>query len=115
MRDYKKYDVWKLGHELTLAIYKITDKFPESEKFRIVDQIRRAAYSIPSNIVEGCGRESDVEFKRYLVVSRGSANELEYFLILSRDLSFIDQTEFDVLFDQVNKVNRSITNLIKKL
>ena len=115
MRDYKKYDVWKLGHELTLDIYSITEKYPKTEKYRIVDQMCRSAYSIPSNIVEGCGRESDAEFKHYLIMSRGSANELEYFLILSKDLGILVDKEFDQLFDKANRIVRSLTNLIKKL
>jgi len=77
--------------------------------------MRRAAYSIPSNIAEGCGRESDQEFKRYLVIARGSATELEYFLILVKDLKLIKESDFEKLFDIVNKTKRSLTNLINKI
>ena len=115
MRDYKKYQVWQLGHEVTLTIYKITQDFPTEEKFGVISQMRRAAYSVPSNISEGCGRESDVEFKRYLTIARGSAAELEYFLILSKDLGLIESATFDSLFDKVNQMKRSLNNLINKI
>ena len=115
MRDYKKYKVWELGHEITLSIYKVTAHFPQEEKYGVVSQLRRAAYSIPSNVSEGCGRESDAEFKRYLVISRGSASELEYFLILSKDLKYLEEEIYEELFDKVNMVKRSLNNLINKL
>ncbi|MEQ6118483.1 four helix bundle protein [Reichenbachiella sp. MALMAid0571] len=115
MRDYRKYKVWELGHEVALSIYKVTKEFPEEEKFSMVSQMRRAAYSVPSNISEGCGRESDSEFKRYLVIARGSASELEYFLILSKDLNYLKEELYEVLFDKVNMVRRSLNNLINKI
>jgi four helix bundle protein len=115
MRDYRKYSVWEVGHELTLAIYGATEDFPDTEKFGVISQMRRASYSIPSNIAEGCGRESDADFKRFLVISRGSAAELEYFLILSKDLGLLNAEQFDLLFDKVNKVKRSLNNLINKI
>jgi four helix bundle protein len=62
MRDYSKYKVWELGHEITLEIYKLTKDFPKQEMYGIISQMRRASSSIPANIVEGCGRESDAEF-----------------------------------------------------
>jgi four helix bundle protein len=77
--------------------------------------LRRAAYSIPSNVSEGCGRESDAEFKRYLVISGGSASELEYFLLLSKDLKYLEEETYEELFDKVNLVKRSLNNLINKI
>jgi len=114
MRDYTKYNVWELGHSLTLKIYDLTKTYPDEEKFGLTSQMRRASYSIPSNVAEGCGRESDAEFKRFLTIARGSAAELEYFLILSKDLNIIDK-EFESLFDEVNKTKRSLNNLITKI
>ena len=115
MRNYKKYAVWELGHEVTLDIYQLTKSFPKEELCGITSQMRRAAYSIPSNIVEGCGRESDAEFKRFLIISQGSASELEYFTILSRDLDYIEQPKFEMILDKVNKVRRSLNNLINRI
>ncbi|WP_394355013.1 four helix bundle protein [Maribacter arenosus] len=77
--------------------------------------MRRAAYSIPSNISEGCGRESDAEFKRFLTIARGSTSELEYFTILAKDLEYIKEEIFSELNDKVDRIRRSITNLINKI
>jgi len=115
LRDYKEYKVWKLGYKLTLSIYKLTKNFPDFEKYGIISQMQRATYSIPSNISEGCGRDSDNEFVRYLVIARGSASELEYFLILSRDLKYINEENFDFHFDLINQIKRSLNNLIEKI
>ena len=115
MRDYKKYNVWELGHEITLEIYQLTKSFPKEELYGITSQMRRAAYSIPSNIVEGCGRESAAEFRRFLIISQGSASELEYFTILSHDLNYIESEIFKVILNKVNKIRRSLNNLINKI
>ena len=115
MRDYKKYNVWELGHEVTLEIYKLIKHFPKDENFGLTSQMRRASSSIPANIAEGCGRESDAEFKRFLIISRGSASELEYFTILAKDLNYIQEEEFLIIHDKVNKVRRSLNNLINKV
>lgn len=112
MRDYKKYNVWKLGHEVTLEIYKLTKSFPNNENFGLTSQMRRASSSIPANIAEGCGRESDAEFKRFLIISQGSASELEYFTILAKDLKYIQEEEFLIIYD---KVRRSLNSLINKI
>ena len=115
MRDYKKYNVWELGHEVTLEIYKLTNTFPKDENFGLTSQMRRASSSIPANIAEGCGRESDAEFKRFLIISQGSAGELEYFTILAKDLEYILEKDFRIIHDRVNKVRRSLNKLISKL
>ncbi|QCW99865.1 four helix bundle protein [Aggregatimonas sangjinii] len=115
MRNFRNYKVWEQGHAITLAVYKETQRFPKSEEFGLKGQMRRAAYSIPSNIAEGCGRESDAEFKRFLIISQGSASELEYFLILSRDLEYIDEATYQEMDNEVNKTKRSINNLVNKV
>jgi len=112
MRDFKRYKVWEQGHSITLKMYRKTQTFPKSEEFGMKSQMRRAAYSIPSNIAEGCGRESDAELKRFLIISQGSASELEYFLILAKDLEYINEQDYIVLD---NEVNRSINNLVNKI
>jgi four helix bundle protein len=115
MRDYKKYKVWKLGHDVTIMVCKLTSVFPKEEIYSLTSQMRRASYSIPSDIAEGCGRETDQAFKRYLTIARGSATELEYFLVLVKDLGFINQKGFDKVNGNVNKVKRSLNNLINKI
>ena len=89
MRDYKKYLVWEKSHQLTLDVYRNTTSFPKEELFGLISQIKRSSSSIPTNIAEGCGRNSDKDFCRFLYIAFGSANELEYQIILSIDLDFI--------------------------
>src|SRR5580692_474898 len=97
MEDFKKLKVWSKAHLLTLAVYEITRKFPREEVFGLTSQIRRASASIGANIAEGCGRRSDPEMKRFVQIARGSANELEYHLLLARDLQLLPVEEFKEL------------------
>ena len=90
MRDFKKYDIWKLSHELTLQVYEVTHLFPKEEVYGLTSQLRRSATSVPTNISEGCGRDSDIEFNRFLTIALGSASETEYLIILSKDLEYLD-------------------------
>jgi len=115
MRNYRKYEVWEMGHEIALEIYQLTQNLPQQEIYGLTSQMRRASSSVPANIVEGCGRESDAEFKRFLIIAQGSANELEYFTVLAKDLGYLDESIFTKLNDSVDKVRRSLNSLIKKL
>ena len=85
------------------------------ENYGLIRQMRRCSSSIPANIAEGCGRESDTEFKRFLIISQGSASELEYFTILAKDLKYMNYDDFSLINDKVNKVRRSLNSLIHKL
>jgi len=89
MQDYRKLKVWQKAHELALAVYEASARFPREEVYALTSQIRRAAASVPSNIVEGCGRGSNAELMRFLYIALGSANEVEYQLLLARDLGFL--------------------------
>ena len=102
MRDFKKYDIWQLSHTFTLRIYSNTSLFPKDEMYGITSQIRRASSSIPTNISEGCGRNSDKEFNQFLNIALGSASETEYLIILSRDLNYIDTETFEILEKEIN-------------
>jgi four helix bundle protein len=115
MRNFRKYKVWELGHEITLDVYKLSNEFPKDERFGITSQIRRCSSSVPANIAEGCGRETEKEFKRFLVIANGSATELEYFLILITDLKFAEQESVDKLVEKVDQLKRSLNRLIGKL
>ena len=115
MRDYKKYDIWKLSHSLTLEIYKITEHFPKEEVFGLTSQIRRASSSIGINIVEGCGRGSDEDFKRFLRNASGSAFEVEYILLLSKDLNYISEEKFIELTPKAEELKMKISKLILKI
>ena len=115
MRDFKKYDVWQLSHLLTLEIYKLTSLFPKEEMYGLTSQIRRATSSIPTNISEGCGRNSDKEFNQFLNIALGSANETEYLFILSKDLNYISEEQFSDLDSKINTIKSKIYKLKEKL
>jgi four helix bundle protein len=111
MRDFKKYDIWQLSHSLTLEVYKTTSNFPKEELYGLTSQIRRASSSIPTNISEGCGRNSDKEFNQFLNIALGSASETEYLLILSKDLNYINIQNFENLEKEINTIKSKIYKL----
>ncbi len=115
MRDFKKYDIWELSHVFTLKIYELTNSFPKEEIYGIISQIRRASSSIPTNISEGCGRDSDTEFSRFLTIALGSASEVEYLLILCRDLKYLNEETYNILHEDINVIKRKIYKLKQKL
>ena len=91
MKDFRDLKVWEKAHQLALDCYTVTSGFPKQEIFGMVSQIRRAGSSIATNIAEGCGRGGNAEFQRFLQIAMGSASELEYHFLLSRDLHFLDE------------------------
>ena len=115
MKDFRKLKVWEKGHQLTLLVYKYTRTFPRDELYGLTSQIRRACVSIPANIAEGCGRGSDAELARFFQISMGSASELEYHLLLARDLGYLDNSKFEQLTQDVIEVKRMLTSFIQKL
>ena len=116
MRNYKKFSVWLRSHELVLMVYKDLAPFlPKSEMFELASQIKRAAYSVPVNIAEGCGRSSEKDFVHFLNISLGSAHELEYFLLLVKDLSYISTEKYLIFNEKINEIKAMIINLIKKI
>ena len=115
MRDFRKQKVWEKSHLLALEIYRATEKFLREELYGLTSQIRRASASIPANIAEGCGKDGDADFGRFLQIARGSASELEYHLLLAKDLGFLKQNDYDQLHKEANEVKQMLTNFIKKL
>ena len=115
MRDFKKYNIWKLSHLFTLKIYDVTKTYPKDEIYGLISQIKRASSSVPTNISEGCGRDSDAEFNRFLTIALGSASEVEYLIILSKDLNYIDESLFIILNEEINTIKRKIHSLKQKL
>jgi len=101
--------VWQKSHQLVLALYQITASFPRAENYGLTAQIRRAAASIPSNLAEGCGRNGDAELARFCCIARGSASELEYQLLLSRDLKMIQPNDYEQLEQQTTEIKRMLT------
>lgn len=115
MRNFKQLVVWEKAHDVTLNIYRVTQSFPKAETYGLTSQLRRAASSVPANIAEGCGRNSDAEFAHFLQIAAGSASEVEYNLLLARDLQFIDSTEYETLDSKINEVKRMLNAFLKKL
>lgn len=110
---HTKLDVWKKAMEYTYDLYKLTAKFPETEKYSLTNQIRRCAVSIPSNIAEGAGRYSNKEFARYLHIAMGSIAELETQLLISADLKYIENKSR--YLDPLNEIRKMIYGLLKHL
>jgi len=115
MQDFRNFSVWKKAHALTLLLYKNTSKFPKDELFGLTSQIRRCSASIGANIAEGSGRKGHANFHRFLQIATGSANELEYHLILSRDLGFLNEAEHAELSSRCIEVRRMLLSLINRV
>jgi four helix bundle protein len=115
MKDFRDLQVWAKSHALTLTVYRATSSFPKEELYGLTSQMRRSSASIPANIAEGCGRSGNGEFYRFLQISTGSASELEYHILLARDLGFLAQGDFESLTGQVQEVKKMLAGLIKRV
>jgi four helix bundle protein len=115
MKDFRKQKVWQKSHQLTLDIYEVTKRFPKDEIYGLTNQIRRSCAFIPANIAEGCGRNSEADFSRFLQMAMGSATELEYHALLSHDLGILNDADFENLSKETVEVKQMLTSFIKKL
>jgi len=115
LEDFKNLRVWTKAHELTLAVYQKTRAFPKEEMYGLTSQLRRASASIGENIAEGCGRRSDAEMKRFTQIARGSANEVEYHLLLAKDLSLLTNEEHQDSGAKVMEIQRMLASLVQSL
>ncbi|MEL7419594.1 MAG: four helix bundle protein [Cyanobacteria bacterium J06555_3] len=131
MQDFTNLKVWQKAHTLTVNIYKATSGFPSEEKaeaklpsrltticayaLRLISQIRRASVSIESNLAEGCGRNSDKEFARFVSIAQGSAFEVRCQLMLAKDLGYMPAEKFDLFEQKISEVNRMLNVLNQKL
>jgi four helix bundle protein len=115
MGDYRQLKVWRRAHALTLTIYQETRTFPEPERYGLSQQLRRAALSVTSNIVEGCGRRTDREMARFLRIARGSLWELECQLLVARDLGMLAEPVWTALQAHADEVGRMMTGLGRRL
>jgi four helix bundle protein len=113
--DTSKLIVWQKSHELVLTIYKITKDFPRDEQFGLTSQLRRAAVSVPSNIVEGKARGSNNEYRRFLLIARGSLEEVKYQLLLAKDLKYIDENTYSGIIFLTDEIGKMLNGLIKKV
>jgi four helix bundle protein len=115
VQDFHKLAVWQRAHQLTLKVYELTKTFPREEAYALTSQTRRAASSVPANIAEGCGRDGPVELARFLEIAFGSASELEYHLLLARDLGYIAAERHDDANREVEEVKMMLASLRTKV
>jgi len=115
MRDFREIKVWEKAHALTLEIYKASAGFPQEEIYGLTSQMRRSSSSIPANIAEGCARSGRTEFRQFLYISAGSASELDYLLLLGRDLHLLTEKQYEALYSSLYEVRRMLTGLIERL
>lgn len=115
MRDFHELNVWRKAHQFSLEIYRQTQDFPSEERFGLTSQLRRAAVSVASNIAEGCGRDGERDFARFLSIAAGFASEVEYQLLLSRDLRYMPNEHHIQLDIQINEIKRMLNSFIQKL
>ena len=116
MRDFKQLLIWQKGHQLTLKIYQVTKtSFPKEELYGLTSQIRSSSSSVPTNIAEGCGRSSEPELKRFFTISSGSISELEYQLLLARDLGYLTESKYIELNNEAIEIRKMLFAFIQKL
>lgn len=106
MNNYKTLKIWQKAVDLAVKVYKSTENFPKEEKFGLISQIRRSVVSIPSNIAEGSGRNSDKEFKNFLGYSHGSTFELETQLIIANKVGFIEDIQFSTIQKDIIEIQK---------
>jgi four helix bundle protein len=115
MKDFRDLRVWERSHRLTLAIYAATFKFPREELYSLTNQIRRCAVSISANIAEGCGKTGNNEFQRFLQIAAGSASELDYELLLAKDLGYLIQPDYLRIADELSQIRKMLSSLLRKV
>ncbi|HVZ93650.1 MAG TPA: four helix bundle protein [Phycisphaerales bacterium] len=115
MKDFRQLKVWEEAHRLALLVYRLTGTFPKEELYGMVSQLRRASFSIPANLAEGCGRDGDKELARFVQIAMGSACELEYFLLLARDLRMLSDAQHSEANGTTVAVKKMLASLLRRL
>jgi four helix bundle protein len=115
MQNYKDLKGWQKAHEFTLKIYAVTKSYPKEEIYSLINQLRRAASSIPANIAEGCGKNTKLGFAKFLNIALGSANESEYYLLLLKHLQYLQLEKFEALNKLVDEIKAILISLINKV
>ena len=115
MQDYRGLLVWKKSHDFTILIYKSIAQFPKEETYNLVSQLKRASSSIPTNIAEGTGLFTQKDFASFLQIAFGSSHEVEYLLLLSKDLGFMTIELFEVLNKEISQIKAMLIALIQKV
>lgn len=115
VKDFRRLKVWHKSHAIVLSVYRATRNFPKEERYGLTSQLRRAAGSIPANIAEGCGRGSNAEFGHFLQMAMGSTMELEYHLLLARDLGYLTDERNEELAPELYGLRRMLSTLLRKV
>jgi four helix bundle protein len=115
MQDFRGLKVWQKGHALTLDVYRATMNFPKEEMYSLTSQLRRASSSIPANIAEGCGYRGDAQLVRFMQIAMGSASEVEYHLLLAKDLGFLKDKLYEQLEGAITELKRMLASFIATL
>lgn len=115
MRNFRELKVWQRAHGLTLAVYHCARKFPRDEIYGLTSQMRRSAASIGANLAEGCGRQTGPEMARFVRLSMGSASELEYHLLLAKDLGYVVLDEWQPLQRKLTEIRKMLTGLLQSI
>lgn len=112
---FENLEAWKAAHKLTIMIYKATRKFPADEKFRLVDQLCRSSSSVAANLAEGSARAYRKEYTQFAYQAKGSLEETKYHLLLSKDLDYLKDSDYQYLIEQANLAGKLVSGLIKYL
>jgi len=112
---WRELEVWKLSHEMVLDVYRLSNSFPEHEKFRLTGQLCRAACSVPANIVEGNARYSRKEYIQFLIIARASLEEARYHGLLAKDLQYIEASDYDQFEAKAERISRMLNSFIRSL
>ncbi len=115
MQKFRDLKVWQKAHTLTLQIYKLTKAFPKLELYGLVNQIRRSASSIPTNIAEGSVQSTDAQFARFLYIALGSATELDYQILLAHELEYINASKYQELSSEIDQIKKMLSAFVRKL
>jgi len=115
MQDYRKLDVWREAHQLTLDAYRLTKAFPSEERFGLSSQLRRSAASVPTNIAEGCGRQTPRDTAHFFQIAIGSTNEAEYQALLARDLGYVTDEQHSTFAERVSRTRRMLSGLSRRV
>jgi four helix bundle protein len=115
VRDFREVEVWRKAHQLALTVYRATETLPKSEVFGVTAQLRRTAIAVPTRIAEGCGREGDVEFAAQLHKARGGSSELEYLLLVCKDLGYLPPEAYELLREDVVTVRKMLSGLLRRM
>lgn len=115
MQRFTDLQVWQKGHALALSVYRLSQKFPTDERFGMISQLRRAAVSVPTNIAEGSKRRTRQEYARFLNIAEGSIAEVEYLLMLARDLGYLPADPARTSMDEASEIARMLHGLRSKV